>query len=111
MPRSESSSRDDRVNEAIAAYLQAVDGGETLDREKFLAEHAEIAAELKSFFADQSQFRRHAAEQTSGLASPSDSSDNSPKTPMFDPNEPTLTFQQRDVPSPKDVLRYADDCQ
>ena len=64
MPQNESSSRDEQVNEAIAAYLQAVDRGEPPNCDKFLAEHADIAQELKSFFANQSQFRQAAKEES-----------------------------------------------
>jgi serine/threonine protein kinase/tetratricopeptide (TPR) repeat protein len=60
MPQNESSYREDRVNAAIAVYLQAVDRGEAPDRDKFLADHADLAAELKSFFTNHSQFRQAA---------------------------------------------------
>jgi hypothetical protein len=52
------SSHENRVNEAIAAYLQAVERGENSDREKFLAEHADVAVELKSFFINQAEFQQ-----------------------------------------------------
>ncbi len=110
MPHSDSSDLEDRVNEAIAAYIQAVDGGETVDRETFLAEHADIAAEVKAFFADQLQFQRHAAERTPGPASPTDGSGNSPKTPTFDPNETTMVSSpERGIPAPQEVIRYFGD--
>jgi WD40 repeat protein len=47
------SSREQRVNEAIAAYLQALESGQAPDRDDFLRRHADVAAELRSFFADQ----------------------------------------------------------
>src|SRR6516162_1035002 len=56
----DSSGREQRVNEAIAAYVQAVDAGQTPDRGEFLARHADLAAELEAFFADRDRFRRHA---------------------------------------------------
>src|SRR4029453_14825300 len=38
MPVNESPSNEDRINEAIAAYIEAVERGESPDTEKFLAE-------------------------------------------------------------------------
>src|SRR5262245_23067579 len=70
MPQDESSSRDDRVNEAIAAYLQAVERGETPDRERFLAEYADIAAELNSFFTNHAEFRQLANLPVAGGGAP-----------------------------------------
>ena len=91
----EPSSREERVNEAIAAYLQAVERGENPDREKFLAEHPDLAAELKSFFTDRECF-----QQEAGIPEQK-------QTPVA--NEATLSFQGRGVPSPKDVIRYFGD--
>ncbi|MBC8876829.1 MAG: hypothetical protein H8E44_45965 [Planctomycetes bacterium] len=50
----EPSVREQRVNEAIAAYLEAVDAGEAPDPKEF------IAAELESFFANRDEFDRMA---------------------------------------------------
>ena len=43
------SAREQRVNEAIAAYLEAADAGRALDRQTFIAGHPEIATELEAF--------------------------------------------------------------
>lgn len=48
----------ERVDEAIASYLEAVDAGVPPDLEEFIAQHREIADELASFFADRAQFER-----------------------------------------------------
>jgi serine/threonine protein kinase len=55
------SSRDRRVNEAIAAYLAECDAGRPPDRAAFLACHSDIAGELAAFFADRDCFQRAAA--------------------------------------------------
>jgi serine/threonine protein kinase len=91
----EPSSREQRVNEAIAVYLQAVERGENPDRDKFLTDHLDIAPELKSFFANQDVFQQAAGKP------------DQKRTP--DANEATLAFQERGVPSPNDVIRYFGD--
>ncbi|HKI33195.1 MAG TPA: protein kinase [Gemmataceae bacterium] len=48
----ESSGRDQRVNEVIAEYLRAADAGQAPNRDELLARHADLADELRSFFAD-----------------------------------------------------------
>lgn len=65
MSQEETQSRDDLVDEVIAAYLQAVEMGEKPDRRKFLAEHAEIARELESFFDNQSEVQQFVGEADS----------------------------------------------
>jgi WD40 repeat protein len=45
--------REQRVNEIIADYLKAVESGERPDRTELLRQHADLASELRSFFADQ----------------------------------------------------------
>ena len=48
--------REDRLNEVIAAYLEAMDAGEKPDREAWLARYPEFADDLRNLFAAQDQF-------------------------------------------------------
>jgi serine/threonine protein kinase/formylglycine-generating enzyme required for sulfatase activity len=91
----EPSSGEERVNEVIAAYLQAIERGGIPDQEKLLADHPDIAAELKSFFANRECFQQAAGELV--------------QRPASDTDEPTLTLDEWGVPPPKDVIRYFGD--
>ena len=49
-----------RLDSAIADYLQEVEAGRTPDRRRFLALHPEIAKDLASFFADEDRVKNMA---------------------------------------------------
>ncbi|HET6327694.1 MAG TPA: bifunctional serine/threonine-protein kinase/formylglycine-generating enzyme family protein [Planctomycetaceae bacterium] len=53
---------DPRLQAALEEYLDRVDRQEPVDRESFLAQHQEIAAELRLFIATEDELRRFAAE-------------------------------------------------
>jgi hypothetical protein len=55
-----SSSREDRLNEIIAGYLEAVRAGNTPDRRESLARYPELAPELEAFFADHDRMQQAA---------------------------------------------------
>jgi clan AA aspartic protease (TIGR02281 family) len=50
-------STDPRVQVALREYFERMDRGEAVNRDEFLARHAEIAGELRSFFAGEEQLR------------------------------------------------------
>jgi WD40 repeat protein len=54
----DSETRQLRLDEILAEYMQAVEAGQSPGREGLLAQHPEVAAELRAFFADQDGFDR-----------------------------------------------------
>ena len=61
MPESESAGRrDERVEEAIAEWFHLEEAGELPNRGAFLSRHAEIAEQLREFFADRDDFQQKA---------------------------------------------------
>jgi hypothetical protein len=66
------STREDRINQVIAAYLKSVEEGKPLDRQGLLAQHPDLAEDLATFFADRDRFEQAAAPlraATAGSAS------------------------------------------
>jgi serine/threonine protein kinase len=57
-----SSAREQRLNEVLAAYFEAVEAGRAVDREQLLKQHPDLAEDLTTFFAEQ--------EGLAGLAAP-----------------------------------------
>src|SRR5262249_34343426 len=64
------SEREQRVNEAIAAYLEAAEAGRAPGREEFLARHPDLADELGAFLADRDRFARAAGQLGPGPGAP-----------------------------------------
>jgi WD40 repeat protein len=50
-----------RLNEVLAAYLQAVDGGRSPDRRELLDQHPDLADALREFFANHDRMKQAAA--------------------------------------------------
>jgi serine/threonine-protein kinase len=61
-------SEDRQLHEVIASYLEAVDSGESPDRQELLRTHPESAEALKAFFADHDCMRRAAPIQADDTA-------------------------------------------
>src|SRR4051812_3938243 len=60
--------RERRLDEVGTAYLNALQAGETPDRQALLARHPDLAADLAQFFADRDRLERVARPVRSALA-------------------------------------------
>ena len=67
---SESDSRDQRMQHILAAYLQDVEAGKNPDREKLLAQHPELADDLRSFLAENDKMQRLVDQQGAATVGP-----------------------------------------
>jgi hypothetical protein len=56
-----SSAREERVNEAIAAYLEAAEAGRAPGRDEFLARYPDLADDVRAFLDDRDRFARAVA--------------------------------------------------
>jgi WD40 repeat protein len=84
--------RDERVNEAIAEYLEAAEAGAPPDRQQFLARYPDLAAELAAFLADRDQFTRTAERLAPAAAA-----------------EPSTLGLESPPPAPSGSVRYFGD--
>jgi tRNA A-37 threonylcarbamoyl transferase component Bud32 len=63
-----SSEREKRLNEVLAAYLEAAQAGQQVNQEEWLARHPDLAGELAEFFANQERVGRLAAPLRSAIS-------------------------------------------
>src|SRR5262245_33591724 len=97
-PAAHDSTRDRRLEEILHGYLQALDSGQSPDREALLRQHPEFASELAAFFADQDAV----ANVAQGMAEPA-----LPVPGVSD--QPTLRPGEAAVPPPGTQIRYFGD--
>src|SRR6516225_6246187 len=57
-PSPDNSGREARLDELIAAYLEAVEAGRTPDRDEWLARHPDLAEDLRAFFVNHDRMAR-----------------------------------------------------
>ena len=70
MTRNATDDRSRQIDAAIAKYLEAAERGVPPEREAFLAEHAQIADELRQFIVDHSVFQRQSPQPARGVTTP-----------------------------------------
>ena len=56
-PTTNDGSQNERLTEILAVYLESERSGQTLDRERLLAEYSDMADELRAFFADHDRMK------------------------------------------------------
>jgi WD40 repeat protein/tRNA A-37 threonylcarbamoyl transferase component Bud32 len=78
--------REERLQEVLHDYLQAVDAGQQPDRETLLRAHPEFAAELQAFFNDQDKIAL-VAQEMEQRAEPQQTSDNLQEMPTLGADE------------------------
>jgi hypothetical protein len=92
----EKSERERRLEEVLAAYLRAVEGGAAPDREELLARHPDLADELRVFFSNQDAMRRLSQPLRAAAA-------------MAKPPSDTMAEGEPTVPAPGTRVRYFGD--
>jgi len=90
-PPQDSSERSSKLEEVLAAYLRSVEAAEPLDPQQLIATHPELAADLRSFFANRAAMER--------LAKPFNAS----------ANEPTVGLAENAAPAAWPRVRYFGD--
>ena len=91
------SDREQRLQDVLAGYMQAVEAGQTPDRRKLLAEHPDLAGELASFFANREEFAQLAGPMAN------------PEPPAAESETVGADGPANGVPAIGDSLRYFGD--
>src|SRR5262249_37200073 len=69
-PSQQLSERERRLHEVIARYLEAVAAGQAPEREELLTRHADLADDLRAFFADHPRLQKAAGLDTPAASEP-----------------------------------------
>jgi serine/threonine-protein kinase len=96
-PASDESAKDRQLEAILHDYLQAVDAGQSQDRDALLRQHPEFASELAAFFADQDEMSQLAR----GMVEPAARAQPATEAPTLAPGE--------SPPTPLGVVRYFGD--
>src|SRR5262245_56446754 len=93
-------SRQDRLDEILADYMDRVDRGETVDRERFLTEFPDLAEEIRAYFEGSDELECLAGPR---LETPLRGG------PLFDPEPNPTTASAGSERAPKPKVRYFGD--
>jgi hypothetical protein len=97
-PTTDDSARDCQLEAILHAYLQAVDAGQSPDRDTLLRQHPEFASKLAAFFADQDEVWQLAR----GMVEPGARAQPAKEAATLPPAEPA-------APSPDTQVHYFGD--
>lgn len=89
------STREERLHQVIAQFLDAVAAGDAPDRQQLLADHSELADDLQEFFDNNDRLRQIAVPWFSDAAAPSQQEVDSPGATPCGSDLPTIAYDGR----------------
>jgi WD40 repeat protein len=96
-----------RFEAALGAYFEAIDAGQTPDRQELMARHPDLATELTEFFAEQERFHRLVAplrpEATEPAGSPTRHPGGLTELRVRDPETSATLPLEEDADSPAEM--------